>query len=97
MRHHRDRLEVLHRVVGDLLVERRIDRHRGARRHQQRVAVGRGLGDRVDPDLLAGAGPVLDHERLADPLLPYLRAMRASRSVEPAGVNGTITVTFLVG
>ena len=73
MRHHRDRLEILHRVVGDLLVERRIDRHRRAGRHQQRVTVGRGFRHRIDADLLAGAGPVLHHERLAEPLLPRQR------------------------
>src|SRR5262249_42431602 len=72
VRHHRDRLKVLHRVVGDFLIESRIDRHGGARRHQQRVAIGRSLRDGIHPDLLARAGPVLDHKRLAHPLLPNL-------------------------
>jgi hypothetical protein len=37
------------------------------------VAIGRSLRDGIHPDLLARAGPVLDHKRLADPLLPNLR------------------------
>ena len=74
VRDHRDRREVLHRVVAELLVERRIDAHRRARRHQQRVAIGRRLDDRVDADLLARAGTVLDHEGLAELLFEHLRA-----------------------
>jgi hypothetical protein len=39
------------------------ERPRGA--EQQRVAVGRGLGDALGRHVAAGAGHVLDHDRLA--------------------------------
>ena len=44
-----DRREVVDHVIGHVLVEERID-HVDGGRHQQRVAVGRGLGDRVGAD-----------------------------------------------
>jgi len=63
--HDRDRREVVHRIVVDLLVEHRIERQR-ARHHQQRVAIGRRAGDRLDADHVAGAGAVLHEELLLE-------------------------------
>ena len=56
--------EVLGRVVGQLGVDRRIDRVRVGI-DEQRVAVGRRLRHRRRADRAAGAGTVLDHHRLA--------------------------------
>ncbi len=42
------------------------DHQRGFRRHQQRVAVGLGLRDRVGADAAGRARAVLDNERLPE-------------------------------
>ncbi len=53
------------KVVAELLEERRVDG--GSRScHQQRVAVGGRTRDRLGADVVSGAGPVLDHERLTE-------------------------------
>jgi hypothetical protein len=59
-----DRLEITHHIEWHRLVKARID-HERARRHQDRVTVGRRFGDRLRADHAVGAGPVLDHEGLA--------------------------------
>ena len=64
---------------------------------QDGVAVRLGPRDRPDADGAARAGPVLDHERLAELLRQPLRHVRAMMSVALPAVNGTITVTRLVG
>jgi hypothetical protein len=61
----RHRREIFHRVVGHVLVQAGIDGVGGHGGEQQRVAVGRPLGDELGADIAAGAGPVLDHEGLA--------------------------------
>jgi hypothetical protein len=60
----RDRREIAHRVVRHVAVQPRIDGVGGYRRHQQRVAVGRGLGDLIGADVAARAHAVLHHELL---------------------------------
>ena len=55
-----------------LRIEVRIDRHHAARTHEQRVAVGRLLGDDFAADVAVGAGAVLHHHRLAQRLLQRL-------------------------
>ena len=78
----RDRRKRLQRVVGQL-VERRVDRMRDGD-DQQRVAVGRCFRHQLGADDAAGAGLVLDHELLAEPLAE-LRADDARQNVvEPA-------------
>ena len=62
-RDHRDRREVAQRIVGQLLVKRRIDRMRADRRHEQRLAVRRGLGDGIGPKRTAGSSAVVDDDR----------------------------------
>ncbi len=61
-----DRVEVLARIVAEVLHEagRRPDRRAG--HHQQRVAVGRGLRDRAGRDRAAGAAAVVDDDLLAE-------------------------------
>ena len=54
------------RAVGELGVQRRIDRDAARARDQQRVAVGRCLRDEVGGQAAARAGPVLDDHALAE-------------------------------
>ncbi len=94
----RDRREVLDRVVGHLRIQRRIDRLRADRSHQQRVAVGRRLGDEIGAQVAAGAGLVLDDEALAEGL-GELGRERAGEDVGRAapGLKGTTMRTGLLG
>jgi hypothetical protein len=62
-----DRREVGERVERQVAVERGADRL-AVGVLQQRVAVGRRLGDGVGRDVAAGAGAVLHHDRLAERL-----------------------------
>ncbi len=66
------RREILHHVIGNGLVEERID-HVHRSRHQQRVAVGRRLGDGIGADDAGGtAGAIFDDEVLPDRLVELL-------------------------
>ena len=80
-RHERDRGEAAHRVVRQLCEQRRVDRERVERHQQQRVAVGRGLGDELGADHLARADAVLHHHRLL-PCRGQLLAHHARRDVD---------------
>src|SRR6266496_3815535 len=79
----RDRGEVLARVERQRLVERHVDRV-GRRRDEERVAVGRRLGDEIGADVAARAGAVLDDDRLAERLAQ-------SRRERPRGEIGDST------
>ena len=63
-----DRHEVGQRVERPLLEQRRPDRHDGAGRHRERVAVGRALEDAFAGDDAGAAGPIVDDHRLAEAL-----------------------------
>ena len=63
--HHRDRREILDRVVGQL-AHRRIGAVRADVADHQRVAVGRGARDRERADDAAAAALVLDDDRLPE-------------------------------
>ena len=52
----------MHCIVRDVFVETRIDGIGGNCRHQDRVAVRRGLRDRLGPDIAAGTGLVFHDE-----------------------------------
>jgi hypothetical protein len=69
VRQQRQRRKIDQRLVGQALIERDIDRHGRRRRHQERVAVRRGLLHRDRGDDGAGAGLVLDQKGFAEPLL----------------------------
>ena len=85
------------RVERHLGVEERIGGEDAGRRHQQRVAVGRGLGDRTRAGVAAGAGAVLDHDRLAE-RFRHLVADRARQHIgDPPAGNGAIIRTGRFG
>jgi hypothetical protein len=77
--------EVLHRIVGQLGVDGGIDGHRPARRDQQRVAVGRRLGDDLGGDDRLRARLVVDHDRLAELVLQLGRDDARDQVVAAAG------------
>ena len=74
-----DRREALDRVIGELGVEARIDHEGRFRADEQRVAVGRRLGDVFGGDLVVGARPVLDDRLLAPGFGEALRQHAAER------------------
>ena len=76
-------LEVLHRVVRDLLVHMGLQRHVRVVHLHQRVTVGGRFLRRLDRDEAVRAGPVLDEDRLA-PALRQLLADDAQHRVGPA-------------
>ena len=67
-----DRSDVGLGVVGQLGEQQRVDGKRPADADADGGAVGRGLGDRVGAGVAAGAGLVLDHERLAELFLQMI-------------------------
>ena len=74
-------------------------RQHGVVADQERVAVGRGLGDLVGADHAGRAGAVLDHDgrgaaRLAELLL---RTAAPAMSPTPAGAVGTMNLIGLDG
>ena len=77
-----DGREILLSVERQAFVKRRRDRGAGGVL-QDRVAVGRGLGDRIGAKDAAGAGFVFDDHRLAD-LLRQLHAHEAGQHVDRA-------------
>jgi hypothetical protein len=64
-----DRREVAHRVVAQILIERRIDGEHADRADQQRVAVRVRPGDEFRGDGAVRAGPVFHDRRLAEVFL----------------------------
>src|SRR5438552_5785069 len=65
--HQTDRLEILHRVVGDAPVEARVGDEARARK-QERAAVVRRFRGGFRPDVSVSASAVFDHEGLAEAL-----------------------------
>src|SRR5262249_31270752 len=59
--------DVVHEIEMELVVKCRVDRA-GRARQQDRVAVRGRAYDRLGSDMAAGTRPILDHERLAEPL-----------------------------
>jgi hypothetical protein len=76
----RDRRKILERIVGELAVEERIHDERAVDRHQQRVAIGRGLGDGLGADDGVGARPVVDDDLLAQ-IFAHLLAHEAAEEI----------------
>ena len=81
----RDRRKIHQRIVGQFLVDARVEGQRGARGRQQRVAVGRGARHIS----AAGGGPlprtILDDERLAQSPFEALRQVSRQRVGPAAG------------
>ena len=65
---HRDRREILQRIVRQLFIDGGVDRDRSGLAEQQRVAVGLGFVDEIGADDRTGTAAVLDHDRLPDRL-----------------------------
>jgi hypothetical protein len=63
----RDRRDIAGEVEAEIVVERLVD-GAGHADQQQRVAVGRRVGDELGRDVGGGARPILDDELLAGPL-----------------------------
>ena len=98
-REQRDRREVLARIIGQALAHGHVDREHRARRHHDRVAVGRRMRDRGCRRHAAAARPVLHDERLAQALLEPLAqdaseqagdAARRKRDDEADGAAGIV-------
>ena len=70
--HQRDRRKILHRIVGQFLVQRLVDGERGRGRHQQRIAIGLGPCDLLRAERGAGARLVLDDDRRAKTALELI-------------------------
>ena len=81
-RHQAHRLEVLHRVVGHLLVQAGI-RHQAGAGEEQGVAVGARARRDLRADVAVGAAAILDDEGLADALGERLRE-HAARGIDAA-------------
>ena len=100
----RDGRDVLARIVRQVLPHIDIDRKRGARRHHDGVAVRCAMRDRVHRRHAAAARAMIDHERLAEPLLELLaddardqsgRAARRERHDEGDGLTRILFRSFL--
>jgi hypothetical protein len=59
-----DRRKIAKRVVGQVAIEMRIDRHRAVDHHHQRVTVGGRLGELPGRDPAVSRWLVLDDDRL---------------------------------
>ncbi len=77
--------EILDWIVGDVRLQHRRYALCRRRRQQQRVAVGRRLGDEVGADDAAGTRPVFDHERLLQRFLELRRHQPGHQVGDAAG------------
>ena len=87
-------------VLLEIVRQRFVDAGRhgvGDRRHENRVAVGRGLGGLVRAERAAGAADIFDDDGWPSRAESACPMMRATMSVVPPGANGTISVTGCVG
>jgi hypothetical protein len=80
----RDRHEVLARVVRQLRIQRRIERHVGQPADHKRVAIRLALARRLRADDGSGTGLVLDHEGLPHPLRQRVRKLPPDQIVTAA-------------
>jgi hypothetical protein len=60
-------------IVWHVAEHELVQRERGRTRHQNGIAVGRGLGGGHRPDIASSAGAVVDHELLAELVGEVLR------------------------
>ena len=66
LREHTGRLEIGHRIVGQIRKQRRVHRHAGGKPGLQRVAVRRRARGGDSACERAGAGKIFDHKGLAE-------------------------------
>ena len=96
-RHERDRGEILHGVVGQLLIEGRVDGVGADRRHQQRLAVRRGLGDGVGAERAARPAAVVDQHGALQFVGQHLRQGPRDDVGRPAGRERNDQADLLAG
>ena len=82
----RNRREIAHQFVFALWNQRFV-RSLGVRHHQQRIAVGRRLGDFLRADDAAGSRAVFDHEGLAETLLQDVADLAGGNVGRPPGAE----------
>jgi hypothetical protein len=71
--HLRDRREVADGIIRQPVIEAWVYDKRRITAHQQRVTIGRRLGDAIGRNVAAGAGDVLHHHRPAPCLAEFVR------------------------
>src|SRR5262249_27584235 len=87
----------LFRIVRQLEIDQRADREYSTVGHQEGVAVGRRCCQRGGADSGICAWPVLDHDRLAEPLLKPPRDDTRERVRQPPAGFGTMILIAWVG
>jgi hypothetical protein len=91
----RDRGKILDRVIREFLQtgsDRKADRG-----DEQRVPVGRGLGDGVGADRAAAAGTIVDDDGVAPASEKRCAIRRPILSVVPPATNGTTSSICFLG
>ena len=78
----------LKRFVGELSIQALVDRERSRRAQQQRVTVRLGLVGQIGADIAAGAGPILDHDRLLPSCLQLLANDASQHVIDAAAWEG---------
>ena len=96
-RDHRDRLEILHRIVERLDHSDRIEDQRTGAAEQDRVAVGRSMRDGHRADRAAGAALVLDIDGAAERRLDVLGPQPRHRIIDAARRKGNDELDGAVG
>ncbi|MCC7082386.1 MAG: hypothetical protein IT530_17090 [Burkholderiales bacterium] len=91
-----DKRERLDGVKRQLPIHRRAERVRG-RDHQHGLPVRAGLGGHIDAEIAASPGPIVDDERLTEPLAQVQADQPADDVVAAAGGNGMMNRTGRVG
>jgi hypothetical protein len=81
----RDRRERRLRIKRHLGVEELVSSQNTGRRHQQSIAVGLGLRDRIGASVAARTGAVLDDHRLAERLRHFIPNKACQYVDEPTG------------
>jgi hypothetical protein len=87
---HADWRKIVHRIVGQLRVDARVD-DVAIRNEQQRITIRRGLGGGGRADRAACAGAIVDHNRLAQNFVELCPSTRRRMSEPPPGGYATMS------